>query len=65
MLQELQRFSTDERGQGIIELLVIAGIAVILVVTLYKVVIGGQLEQTAQTVKCWIQCALDPACTGC
>ena len=41
MLQELQRFSTDERGQGIIELLVIAGIAVILVVTLYKVVIGG------------------------
>ena len=66
MLQELQRFSTDERGiGGTIELIVMAGIAIVLAVTLYKGVIGGELAEAAQTIVCWIKCALNPACTGC
>jgi hypothetical protein len=67
MLQELRRFSTDERGAGDpVVYLVMAGIAIVLAVTLFKGVIGNYLKtDTVPKILCWLRCALTQDCTSC
>ena len=67
MLQEMQRFSADESGQGsdLIVGIVVAVILVILAVTIFGNVIRPALAAAADKIKGCIDCAMDPACSSC
>ena len=66
MLQEMQRFSADESGQGsdLIVGIVVAVILVILAVTIFRTVLGPAVSDAAERIVAWIRCAMDPNCVS-
>jgi len=65
MLQELQRFSTDESGQDLPMWIAMAVILVVAAVVLLRETIVPVLGQAAEKIKNCILCAMNPDCTSC
>ena len=65
MLQELQKFSADERGQDWIVAIVVAVIAVLAIIVFYKGGIVPALQGVVNKIVACIQCAISPTCTSC
>ncbi len=67
MLQEIQRFSVDESGQGadLIVGIVVAVILVLAVIVFFRGAILPALQTVVDKIVACLQCALDPACNSC
>lgn len=65
MLQELQRFSTDESGQAPLPWILMAVILVLAVVVLFRGSIVPALTDAVEKIVACIRCAMDPTCASC
>jgi len=66
VLQELRRFSADERGQSdLIVAIVVAVIVVLAVIVFYRGGIIPALQDVVNKIVACLKCALNPSCTGC